>query len=476
MKKQTSKRFLILTISASILVVTGVIMACAGGDDFGDFFVSFFAPETSDNESSAPFYRSMRQFYGEEPNYDNSISVMDTANINEWTRFFGRKVEMCDLNYIVYKSEICEIDTSIFYIKNSTYPMSHSLRRKISSLLAYPDKALTKEFLFYLGYAKRCEPYATYNPGWWSYDETDPRDDKISMENLIDGGKRAMINAKTSFIKARYAFQVSRLLFQYGNYEECISFFNDNKPLFQGKSTAYYRALGYVAASHYKLENFSEANYIYSLLFDKCKPMKITAFKSFHPQEDSDWEGALALASDCREKEVLWHMLGIYADPVRAMNEIYKLNPNSEFLDLLLVRAVNINEEYFIPNQDYWSEKSDSYALVARSVDDGLLELAEKVSAEGKADKIYLWNLVAGYLNMAKGNFDKSDIYLSKAELLAQNDILVNEQIHSFRIMTKVERYSKTEPSFEKDLTSELKWLRSESRNQALRKCSIYDW
>ena len=40
-------------------------------------------------------------------------------------------------------------------------------------------------------------------------------------------------------------------------------------------------------------------------------------------------------------------MFGLYKDYVTAMKEILKLNPKSEMADVLLMRAVNIEEEKF---------------------------------------------------------------------------------------------------------------------------------
>jgi len=474
MKSKISKKFLALIISASLLVITGIVLACTGGEDFSDFYNSFFAPETSNTPESKPFYRSVQNFYSSDY-YRDAVHIMDSTNIDEWKTFFADKVKTKDLNSIVYKSSIGEIDTCIFFLRNNTFPIKSDLKN--NSLLAFDDKALSKEFLFYLGFAKRCEPFTTYAPGWWTYENTiDPRNDKEAMEKLLVGGKKSMTVTKSPFIKERYAFQNTRLLYQTGLYEECINFYNQNLNLFTSKNTIVYRAMGYVAASNYKLKNFSQANYLYSIIFDQCEAMKKISFMSFHPQEESDWEGSLALAKNTHEKEVLWHLLGIYVDPLRAMQEIYKLNPKSNLLDLLLVRAVNINEEYFIKNQDYWSKPESGYALRTEKVDNNLLNFSQKVANEGNSNKPYLWNLAAGYLNLAQGSYKQSEKYLSKAESTSKGDELVSEQIRAFRIMSRIEQYTKPESRTEGELTKELIWLGKESHNPSLRSGCIHSW
>jgi hypothetical protein len=62
MKKKNSKKFLVLSISAGLVLITGIVLACA---DFGyeDYFDSFFAPETSNLVEFKPFFRSNNKLY-----------------------------------------------------------------------------------------------------------------------------------------------------------------------------------------------------------------------------------------------------------------------------------------------------------------------------------------------------------------------------------------------------------------------------
>lgn len=477
MKNKISKKLLVIftSIMAISAAITGIAFACAGGDDFEDFYNSFFAPETSHADDSAPFYRSIHTFYNSD-NYGDAVHDMDSTNIQEWQSFFGGKSNAADLNYIIYQLRIGEIDSCIFFLKNSAYPIKSQLKK--NSLLAFDDKALLKEFLFYQGFAKRCEPYSTYVQEWWSDDDTnDPRKDTEAMNKLVNGGKKAVVNAKSPFIKERYAFQIIRLLYQVGTYDECVSFYIDNKQLFTSGNTMQYRTMGYVAGAYYKLERYSDANYLYSLIFDHCEPMKQASFLSFHPQDEEDWQQAIHMARNTREKEVLWHLLGIYADPVRAMQEIYKLNPKSELMDLLVARAVNINEESFIRYQDYWEDSKDSgYSLKSTNVDQELLNFVQKLAAAGNTNKPYLWNLTAGYLNLAQGNYKLSEKYFSKAENASKGDKLVNEQIHIFRIMNKVEEYKKPDTKYEDELSKELTWLGEAKYEASLRGGYVYSW
>ncbi len=90
--------------------------------------------------------------------------------------------------------------------------------------------------------------------------------------------------------------------------------------------------MGYAAGAFYKMKNFGESNYLYSLIYDKYPEMRNTAYFGFAPREESDLMESLKLAKTDREKEIIWQLVGIYTDPLRGMKEIYKLDPKSDLL------------------------------------------------------------------------------------------------------------------------------------------------
>jgi hypothetical protein len=95
-------------------------------------------------------------------------------------------------------------------------------------------------------------------------------------------------------------------------------------------------------------------------MYDEGAAYRVSAFESFHPQHETEWQQTLALAKNPRDKELLWHLLGVYADPIRGMNEIAAINPQSDLLPLLMVRAVNIAEHNTLNNSRYPGESDFS--------------------------------------------------------------------------------------------------------------------
>jgi hypothetical protein len=415
--------------------------------------------------------------------WDNSGNFND-RNVKQWNEFFGGRVSLTDLNTLLYKTRIGQVDTLIFRLKDGKTKVTGDL--KSNAILDYPNKQAAIEFLYYLGFAKRCEPYALQRTGWYYGEKDEDAETKYKEEDeiqkLLDGGQKNMTRARNKFIRERYLFQLVRLRFYGGMNADCYTYFKQNRDSFTQPSMLY-RSLGYVAGSLWSLQDYAKANYYYSLIYDKYPFMKTEAYFSFHPQNEDDWQQTLALATNDREKAVLWHLSGIYSnDAVPAMQHIYDIDPKSDLLDLLLVRAVNMEEERFINQDDmyYWGDgtKWDStHALHAEKMDGKLVRFIQQVANAGNTAKPYLWNLAAGYLEIAKRSYDKGNKYLDIAAKQAEGDRLVQDQIRLIRLVQKIEAQGKPDARFENEIVGELRWLQdNNSNNSSLRADDAARW
>src|SRR5262249_35240546 len=137
-----------------------------------------------------------------------------------------------------------------------------------------------------------------------------------------------------------------------GQYDAAQKYFEQNKASFTEENSPKYRFIQAAAGAYYKDQKYGKANYLFSIVFDKFLPLKGSAYLSFHPMEDPDWHETLSLAKDGHEREVLWQLLGIYADGMAAIDQIYSIDPKSKLLPLLLVREVNKAENDWSSNQD----------------------------------------------------------------------------------------------------------------------------
>ncbi len=451
-KIKTCAPYLLLSI---IIVAALIGLAC--GDMGPDYVASFVSSDVAHLNGNFDSF-----FISSDPQDHGGIgfdvlSNFNNINTGEWAGYFDGKVKNEDLDYIIYKARLGEIDSLIFAVKKSGYPLDTSLRN--CSILKYKDTKKVSDFLFYMGYAKRCEPFATQISGWYDEDEVKARKDSIRsdtkrMLTLADKGQKQVTNAGSDFIKQRYVFQVLRLYFMSGDSDKCINYYHQNEKLIQSIGNSIrFRCMGYLAGADLKVGNIAEADYLYSQIFAGCVPMRDAAYTSFHPQEDSDWNQSLALAKNDSEKINLWFLLGVYADPLGSMQEIYKINPKSELLGLMLMRGINQLE----------GQSIDTYGGVHISTDrmnNNLLDFVITVAAKENSEKPYLWNLCAGYLEWINGKTDY-DKYLDKAKVESAGDSLVMEEARYISIMGKVQAADVKDKNFGNNFLDDLAWLGS---------------
>lgn len=461
----TKKTLLLSSLfPVSILVlVTAIMLACIDVD-ISPYPDSFFPPEISHSPRDVDFFVSNNSLYGPQIFKTSYTEDFHTNNIAEWNLYFKNKVNNKDLESIIYTCSLGEIDTLIFSVKKPGYPISNFL--KSNSIFGVTDTRSALDFLYYIGFAKRCEKYSTYNPtDWWDDAKVkadDPRNDKASMATQITGGIKQIGNANSDFVKQRYAFQVVRLYFQMKNYDSCISFYNNHAVLLNKvENTIRYRAMGYLAGAYMAKGQVAEADFTYSLVFDRCNEMRDAAYFSFKPQEEADFTQSLALATTNRQKEALWQILGLSKDPLRAMKEIYKLDPKSDMLDLLLMRAVNKAEEKFL-NQSMASMEIDDpnmSDITKDSIHANLAFFIKQVAGAGNTAKPYEWNLAAGYLDWVMGGTD-FEKYFSGVNAEATNDKLVSEELRLFHLLDKLKNGKAGDKDFENNILPDLKWLK----------------
>ena len=299
----------------------------------------------------------------------------------------------------------------------------------------------------------------------------------MAIDNLIQIGTIALTSTQNNFIRQRYLFQLIRLYFYSSHYDACVEFYRKHANEFTFNNSIKDRSISYVAGALFRTKQYAESNYLFSLLYDKSVMFKSSAYLSFHPMEEADWKASLAMAKSTREKNVLWHLLGIYADPLRAMKEIYKTQPESDLLDLLLVRAVNIEEEKFVPRRFFKGGSMNDSAMNFNKdqIDIKLFNFIKSVAEKGNTHKPSVWNLAAGYFNIVFGEYQKADQYLNKVLKTAATDTLVLKQAKLLQITSHIERTAKPDAIFEENILAELIELKNE-KEPGLRNLNAYEW
>lgn len=433
---------LLLLISA-LGAVTYTILACAGGDWSGQE-ASTFTPDIIGQPRYRPFFRTL-----ETPFYDGyddfGKDSLQLENCRNWSGYLQSGLSSRQLYFWMYEASIGKVDSMIFFLKGKPLVLSDTLTQYSLSNIKSVSKATS--FLYFLGYAKRNELLLPEQQYDW-----EEKKKAVSPEECvkqIKGGLGFFDRAKDPFLKERYAFQLLRLYYLAGDYASALAFYDDKLKLFRSENNLKWRALGYKAAALYKLKRYSESNILYSRIFDRFDAYRRTAMTSFHPQSGPEWQQTLALAANTHEKEVLWQMLGYYTDDVTAMKEIVKLNPKSELLDLLLVRAVNKEEE----------KLSDAYSVSSATpavIDNNLTSFLNEASATNVGREPAVWLIAAAHLNYLKRDFEQGDKQIAKATNFVKGKGILEVQYHLTRVLGNLKRINTISKQAEEALLPDL--------------------
>jgi len=415
--------------------------------------VNFFQPAVIEELASTPFFYSPHYFYDDE-RVGGLGKLFSDVNVAEWHAFFRQAVTREDLTTLLYRTDLPAVDTLIRALRGESVQVPQPLAA--NSILRFPDKPLAVKFLYYLGFAKRCEPIATAREGlgWWEEEKPEDKAARTAQAlKLIAGGQKLLGNVEDPFLKGRYHFQVLRLQFYAGDYPACSAYWDLNQAAFTTESLKF-RAMNFAAGALYRQKLYARANYLFSLIFDRYPPLRRMAYLSFRPVEEADWRQSLALAQSTREKAVLWQLLGIYADGPRAMKEIYALDPKSDLLPLLVVREVNRQEKTIVPQL----EPPGLAKTEVPRVPPELLAFLEQAVAAGQVRKIQAWQLALAHLYGLDRRRETAEKYLALAAA-APAGPEVKDQLRLTGLIIKVLALPRPEPAMEPTLTTELDWL-----------------
>lgn len=453
MKKTFLKNWRTISISTAIFALAGIIWACSD-DDFPYYGHSDFTPEAFVHPKYTPFFFSFATYY--DKGYDNSYSYrFEDINLDEWASYLnGLNLKRTELKYLLYDASLKEIKKiSDGDIDKNRLPTA----LKTSTLFSQKNNPKIKAFLTYLQIAKVAENYANApeETSWYYEDKPKPIFDMKDYKYLEGKLKTQLDQAKDEFIRKRYWFQLVRYYYFDQQLDKSTALFNSIQAEMT-KDVMYYRTMAYAAGSYYKQKNFSQANYLYSLVYEQCDNLKTVAHYSFHPQDEKDWKATLAFAQNVEEKITLWQMLGVfYEDEKRSIKEIYQLNPRSEKLDLLLVRAINKLEQ----TQNAISNRSGYELNIDKSGISLLLKLIQNDIQISKTFNPFLWYCAESYLLMMNGSFDEANQVLNKTNQYSANNDLQKWQLRLLKLVNTVAGAKVIDSNFENNILADLEWL-----------------
>jgi hypothetical protein len=447
----------------ALLVAAAGRTFASGGDACDDAVCSsFFSPEIIQTPQETPFFLSDHWFYegsfSQVSRPNEPLSELDALNLDEWAAHLGGAIPKAELSTLLYQTPATSLQTGM---------AKHGRSDLIVSALAY------------LRLAKQVEPIATRHANDnWQQRATPEYVDPAEVRMLIDTAENA-VKKSDRFLAQRYRFQVIRLLFYSGQFTAAQQYFDQYKAVFTDENSPKYRFMDVAAGAYYKDKKYGNADYLYSIIFDRFPPLKRAAYFSFHPVEDADWNETLGLAKNPHEREVLWQLLGIYADGVAAIDKIYAMDPKSKLLPLLLVREVNRAEhnwtanrnEYGYPRPAGETPKPDSVVVGASR-----LAKIQAIADAGNTDKPFLWNLAAGHLFALAGNSPLAEMYINRASKSMPNVAEIQTQARMSLLFARVSAIQSIDRSQEEYFAGEFTWLQSLMGTSNNRAVNLNGW
>ncbi|TDD99858.1 hypothetical protein [Flavobacterium cellulosilyticum] len=452
--KKTFLRKLLLGFSTILLFVYGVIFACGGGEDWGWFFDSNFAPETFVDKSYSPLFLSQEVFYGIGFDTEHTTRFND-ENSADWTTFLGDNIPAKDLTFFLTDSSSADVKgLTAFFKYKKTNKFSVKWKNKIKL-----NDSKTKDFILFLKDVQEVEHFSTQKYDSWNYDAI-VKPAVLTNLNWIKSMEKKYAATNDPFLKNRYWFLVIKTSF-YSTTPEFGTAFFYNTQKDTPKNTLYYRALAYQAGIEYQQKHFAKSNYLYSQVFDKCPSLRVVSAYSFHPQEEKDWKESLNMAKSDEEKAALWAIQGYYTDEEQAIAEIYKIQPKSEHLDYLLTRLIN-NQENKIDHSFKQNSVLEYKKRTKDSISKSSINLVLKIAQSNQTAKPYLWNVAAGYLETLNGNIKQAEVNFDNAESKMPQTSLAISQVRLLRFVNNLSKIDQIDSNNEKTILKDLTWLYDE--------------
>jgi len=443
-----------LALLISIFLSPLSIQKANGCSDSGMYDIrdmSLFAPEIIQQEKFAPFFLSANDYY-ESFNEPYEFQV----NLEEWSAFFEDKIKVDTLLYLIYQMPFDDFKKEHLKYTNQS---SSGIFRNVNI------SAKNSSALSYLEAAKGLEIYTTVSYNDWTPVSFDGSGLSKQLENISNSRKKE----KIEFLKIRWIFQEIRAYYLLGQYQKGIDFIDNEFKYSATIGSMFYRIIGYKAACLYKLKKYAASNLIYAKIYDEYQQGRISAFESFHPQSEEEWKVTILNAKSVREKELLWHLFGVYLNPLRGMQELIQLNPKSEFIQLLLMRSINITEVKLLNNPLYdgqdemynWSSDDAYYSEYPgnpvnswKSIDkENVKQLVDFVEENTKLHFTNdgVWYVSAAYLNWLIGNYEKCESWIKEGQTFAEKTEICLAQLNNIKSIvytSKINKIQKKDESY----------------------------
>ena len=474
------KAFITACISTAIISFPQNIIGCGPEANPYDYYTSFFHQNLPDASGYRPFYYVGTSFLYD-PNEPVSLSDMLA---DEWAAYCGASVKKSDAKKLVNKFDSKEL-SNLYYHLEKNQPLKISDSVKQNSMTAYFMQSKDLEALGYILYAKQVEPHVIGGEGDWYA----PQRDSIKMAKLIKNGQQLYSVAKKDFFKLKYAYQVLRLAHYSGRYTDVINWHDEYGAKTTVNSVLQPLCVALKAGALFRSGQQKEAAYLFSKVFSATTAKRISNYLGFFWSIDSktDKKDYLVLCKNDKEKAAMLALfnLGSTNNGLEDMKEIYRLNPASEELEVLVVREINkLEEKYLTPAMQKISGGKPFYYTWTDENTDSIMTDAEKevtaiaaflhdAAQSNQVKNAGLLETAAGYAAHMVKDYAGAKKYLAAAKKMPLTQ-KVKEQWVLTNLLVTINEKTKIDAAFEEQLVPSLQWL--EERVKAEKAITLDYW
>lgn len=459
------KVFITACISSAIVAFPANIIGCGPEADPYDYYTSFFHQNLPEANGYKPFYYTGYNFL-----YDVNEPVSTTDMFaKEWAEYCGASVKTNDAKMLVTKFASKDLN-NLYYHLEKKQPLKIPDSVKQNSMTAYFIQQKDLEALGYILYAKQAEPYVIGGNGDWE----NLKRDSLKMAKLIKNGQQLYTAAKKDFFRAKYAYQVLRLAHYSGRYKDVIDWYNDYESNIKTSNLLQPLCLSLKAGALFHIGKQQEAAYLFSKAFTASEVKRVSNYLGFNWAVDwkANRQQYLDLCQNNNEKAAMLALfaLGSPENDLTNLQEIYKLNPASPQLEVLVVREINkLEEKYFTPALQkinggntfyyYWTDSNaDSIFTDAEKEVQQLAIFLHEAAQNKQVKNAGLFETAACYASYMIKDYATANQYAAAAEKMNLTQ-KVKDQLYLTKLLLTISEASSMDAAFEEALLPSLQWL-----------------
>jgi hypothetical protein len=443
MKKAIFRKFTIVLISLIFLIYPiKILNGCGPGVSYPEDDFHFILNQEL---LSAAGYEPFFLYYGDSF-YPYEDTLDSKQNIDEWYEYFQKKISKENVTNLVYGYPHAELQGILNHIQKG-----HK-SNVATDVLLYFNQTKDEDIINYLLFVRDLQPNVEGMNQWEGCAH-----DLTTTENYFLTGEQLLKKSKSDFLKLRIAYQLARLAHYAGDYNKCISYFDNYIQPLNSNSCIMYWALGHKAGSLKALGNLPEATYLFSLVFANSPDKRNEAYKSIWFRGEA-YEQAFTFCKNDQEKLTLLFMNALeHPGPyMEGLVKLFEINPASKELEVLVMREVKKMESTFTKSDFFYEySEGDNSSNTLKTLKDFIF----KIASTGTARTPPLWYFLSGYISYLTKDYGEAVKFIDKANVLSKDDLRFKNQARIVKTIIAIDAEDTITREFENKILQEFTWL-----------------